>query len=51
MRQKPSISTSDMASVIGISQRKVFENIRILKQKGKIIREGSAKSGHWTVLD
>jgi ATP-dependent DNA helicase RecG len=40
-----------MAKEIGISQRKVEENLAKLKILGKLKRIGPAKGGHWEVLD
>jgi len=40
-----------MSSVIGISERKIKENIRKLKEKGLLKRVGPAKGGYWKVLE
>lgn len=45
MRQNPSISTNEIAKTIGISQRKVFENIRILKDKRKLYGKETQNQG------
>jgi len=41
------ISTRQLAELLGISQRKVKENISKLKDKGIVERIGPAKGGHW----
>ena len=47
----PSISASNMAKKIGISDRAVEKNIAALKKRGVLRRVGPAKGGHWEVLD
>lgn len=51
MQQNPSVSAQSLSEEIGISKRKIEENIRTLREKGKIVREGNARSGYWKVLD
>jgi ATP-dependent DNA helicase RecG len=43
------ISASEMAEKIGISKRKVVENIKKLKEKDVIQRVGSPKAGLWII--
>ena len=51
MQQNPSVSAQSLSEEIGISKRKIEENIRTLRERSKIVRIGNAKSGHWEVLD
>jgi ATP-dependent DNA helicase RecG len=44
------ISAQKMAKEIGISQRKVEENIAKLRNAGLLQRIGPAKGGHWEVI-
>jgi len=44
------ISMSQIAENIGISKRKVLDNINKLKAKGVIIRQGKAKGGYWKII-
>ena len=44
------ISARLLAKKIGISQRKVEENIRKLKEKGVLERIGPDKGGHWRLI-
>lgn len=44
------ISAKELSILVGISSRKIEENIAKLKQKGFLKRIGSAKGGHWEVL-
>ena len=44
------ITISDLAKKAGISARTVSRLLTALKERGKIIREGANKSGHWRVL-
>lgn len=50
MREQPRISARDLATHVGISSRKVEENIAKLKQLGWIQRVGPAKGGYWEIL-
>jgi predicted HTH transcriptional regulator len=43
------VSTSEMAEKIGISKRKVLENIKKLKEKNIIQRIGNPKAGSWKI--
>jgi len=51
MTENPNISAKDLSDIIGISQRKIEENISKLKKKELIKRSGSPKGGHWEVID
>ena len=51
MQQNPSVSAQRLSEEIGISMRKIEENIRTLRERNKIERIGNAKSGHWEVLE
>ena len=44
------ISAKKLASEVGISQRKVEENLAKLKHMGSLKRIGPAKGGHWEVV-
>jgi ATP-dependent DNA helicase RecG len=35
---------------VGISQRKIKENIAKLKERGYLKRIGPAKGGHWEII-
>ena len=43
------VSSSEMAEKIGISKRKVLENIKKLKEKNIIQRIGNPKVGWWKI--
>ncbi|HZK61342.1 MAG TPA: winged helix-turn-helix transcriptional regulator, partial [Anaerovoracaceae bacterium] len=45
------ITALELASVVGISERKIKENIRKLKQNGLLRRIGAAMGGHWEVVE
>ncbi len=40
-----------LSSVIGISERKIKENIKKLKEKGLLKRVGPDRGGYWKVLE
>ncbi|GGH30651.1 winged helix-turn-helix transcriptional regulator [Sphingobacterium alkalisoli] len=44
------ITTAILADMVGISQRKIKDNIQTLKEKGLLERIGPAKGGYWKVL-
>lgn len=46
----PKTTAEKLSSIIGISKRKIEENIATLKQKGVLVRSGSRKSGYWEVV-
>ncbi|MFH1619521.1 MAG: RNA-binding domain-containing protein [bacterium] len=46
----PRITAKELANIVGISERKVKENISKLKVKALIKRVGPDKGGHWEVL-
>lgn len=50
MRNNPHITADELSKIVGISPRKIKENIKKLKVKDLIRRIGSAKGGHWEVL-
>jgi ATP-dependent DNA helicase RecG len=49
MLENPNISARDLSDIIGISQRKIEENISKLKKKEILKRIGSAKGGYWKI--
>ena len=51
MRHTPTISTGEIAEVCGLTRDGVNYNIRKLKTKGIIRREGGRKGGHWEVVE
>ena len=50
MKENPYITTKQIADVISISPRGVEENIKKLKQQGRLRREGADKGGVWVVI-
>lgn len=44
------ISTNHLADEVGISQRKIKENINKLKEMGILQRIGPAKGAHWEII-
>ena len=51
LRENPQCSTQQLGNVLGISKRAVLKQIEKLKQQGRLARIGSAKCGHWQVLE
>lgn len=50
LKQNKTVSMAEMAKSIGISKRKVLDNINKLKKLGLVRRIGPAKGGHWEVI-
>lgn len=51
IRNNPNITSSQLASILGISTTAVEKNIRYLKDNGCIERIGSRKNGYWDVKE
>ena len=49
MKEKPSITTQEIADKIGISKRAVLKQIANLK--GTIVHIGSNKGGYWKIFE
>jgi len=47
----PKISKNEMSEKIGISNTAIDKNIDALKKKGLLKRIGSAKGGHWEIIE
>lgn len=51
IKNNPHISAGKLSDIVGISKRKIETNLAKLKEKGLIKRIGSARSGHWEVIE
>ncbi len=51
IKNNKKISAREIAEIIGISSRAVEKHIAILKEKGILKRIGSAKGGHWEIVE
>ena len=51
MQQNKTISAKELSVLVGISHRKIQENISWLKEKGLIKRIGPDKGGHWEIVN
>ena len=50
MKSEPSITISQMAIALGLTQRGVEKAIKKLKENGEVEREDGKKGGHWKVI-
>lgn len=50
LRERPYMTTADLASAIGISAKGVEKQLRLLKEAGSLERIGPDKGGHWHVI-
>jgi len=46
----PMISAQQLAQIVGISSRKIEENIAKLKRRERLKHIGPDKGGHWEVV-
>ena len=51
MIQNKTISAKQLSELVGISQRKIEENISWLKEKGYVKRIGPDKGGYWEIVN
>ena len=51
IRRDPAMSARELAGKVGISPRKIEENISKLKEKGFLRRIGPDKGGYWKVVE
>ena len=51
IRTNPSITRSELASLLGLSESTVYREITELKNKGVLRRVGETKNGHWEVVE
>ena len=49
IKQNPSVSQDEIATIVGISRIHVNKNMKKMEQKGIIKRVGPDKGGHWEV--
>ena len=50
MKSDPEISAKRLSPIVGISVRKIEDNIRTLRENGIISRKGNNRSGLWVIL-
>ena len=50
INENPNITTLELSKIIGISDRKIKENIKKLRDAGFLIRVGPARGGYWKIL-
>ena len=49
MRDNPSITAKELSEFIGITERSIKSNIKMLRDAGLLKREGADKNGRWIV--
>jgi len=50
-KDDPTVSSVQLGEIVGIGSNNIEKDIRYLKEHGWICRVGSAKDGHWEVVD
>lgn len=51
MRLTPKISTDYLANILHVSRRTIARDINLLRDLGKLRRDGDDRSGVWVVLE
>ena len=51
LRKNPNLSIEKMTLALQLTKRQVERTLSTLKSEGKIVRQGSARSGQWIVTD
>jgi ATP-dependent DNA helicase RecG len=51
LAQQPRMTAPELAEIIGISKRKIEQNVASLKKSGRLRRIGPRKTGHWEVVE
>lgn len=50
IRKDKFVTAKRLSETVGISERKIKENIKRLKEKGLLKRIGPDKGGHWEII-
>ena len=50
LKEDSYLTAKDLSDKIGIAQRNIEKNIKVLKDDGRLIRCGSAKGRHWEII-
>ena len=51
MRNNPNITTNELMAILNLKKTSVQKYIRQLENDGIVKRNGSRKSGHWSVKE
>lgn len=51
IRKNNNISAKELSLLVGISDRKIEENIAKLKEKNMLKRVGAARGGYWMIIE
>jgi len=51
IKGNPNITKQELSKKVGISDRKIKDNIKKLKENNLLKRIGSPKGGHWEIID
>lgn len=50
INKNSNITIKNIAALIGITERNIEKNIKVLKDDGKLLRLGSKKEGYWEIV-
>ncbi|MEW5897339.1 MAG: winged helix-turn-helix transcriptional regulator [Nanoarchaeota archaeon] len=48
--KNPKVTSEELAKIVGISARKIRENLKKLKDDGLVKRIGGRKEGYWGIM-
>ena len=51
IKKNPKITSEELAKIVGISSRKIRDNIKKLKEEGIVKRIGGRKEGYWEITE
>jgi len=51
IKENDAITTEEMATIFGVTERTIERDLSYLKKENKIRRVGSKKSGHWEIIN
>ena len=51
IKENPTISAAQMSVMVSVKKRTIERELAILKKQGFINRVGSAKTGHWKIIN
>ena len=51
LKNNPYVTMEELAEIVGIAKKNVFNNMKKLQENGLIRRIGADKNGHWEIID
>jgi ATP-dependent DNA helicase RecG len=51
MKKDKNVTAKRLSEIVGISERKIKENVKLLKNKGLVKRIGPDRGGYWEIVN